>query len=206
MSGGAPGPVYKNDGQFKIQDEKVPLGETLIHVKHNGTIQVGDRVYVQRNTNVRIEGSSHGSVVTLVDAQNKWIKRLGMDHLEDDPKAGANNWKPETYVQKYERTVIATDEESITIHVGVPCTIQENFGGGEIIRVKPDRRMSHCGVEYMDIVSDYNGEEDEDHGWKAVDMNCIRDSWVRNVSAYHFGYSCVSIDEKAIRITVQDCK
>jgi len=129
-----------------------------------------------------------------------------MDHLEDDPKAGAHNWKPESYVQKYERTVTACDDGSITIHVGVPCTIQENFGGGEIIRVKPDRRMSHCGIENMKIVSEYDGEDDEDHGWKAVEMNAIRDSWVRNVNAFHFGYSCVSIEDKALRITVQDCK
>lgn len=132
-----------------------------------------------------------------------------MDQLEKSDKSrdNTNNWKPEKYVQKYERTVTAVTDDSITIHVGVPCTIQDNFGGGEIIRVKPDRRMSHCAVEYVKIVSDYSGkDDDEKHGWKAVDMNSIRDSWVRNVTSVHFGYACVSIDDKALRVTVQDCK
>jgi len=53
MSGGGPGPIYKKDGTFKIEDEKVRLGENVIQVKHGGTIKVGDTVYVQRNTNVR---------------------------------------------------------------------------------------------------------------------------------------------------------
>ena len=53
FNGGGPGPIYKNEGTFKIEDEKVRLGETVIHVKHAGNIKVGDTVYVQRNTNVR---------------------------------------------------------------------------------------------------------------------------------------------------------
>ena len=132
-----------------------------------------------------------------------------MNHLEDDPKKGAHNWKPETYVQKYERTVTAVDGDSITVDVGIPCTIQENFGGGQVFRVKPDRRISHCGVENMKIVSEYEKgleNKDEDHAWIAVCIQCLRDGWVRNVTAVHFGYSCVSIEDKAIHITVQDCK
>lgn len=56
LSGGGPGPIYKKDGAFKIQDEKVRLGETVIHVDHGGNIKVGDTVYVKRNTNVRVFG------------------------------------------------------------------------------------------------------------------------------------------------------
>lgn len=138
----------------------------------------------------------------------KWIKCIGMDKLEDDPKKGAYNWKPESYVQKYERTVAAVpDDTSIVINVGVPCTIQDDFGGGNVLRVKPDRRISHCAVEDMTIRSEYNGNaEDEEHGWTAIEFNSIRDSWVRNVTALHFGYACVSILQKGLRITVQDCK
>ena len=139
----------------------------------------------------------------------KWIKRIGMDQLEKDPSKGANNWKPDGYVQRYERRITAVDGDTITIHAGVPCTIQDNFGGGNIIRVKPDRRISHIGVESMKIISEYETgkeEKDEDHAWVAVALNCVRDAWVRNVTAVHFGYACVSIDQKGIRITVQDCK
>lgn len=138
----------------------------------------------------------------------KWIKRLGMDQLENDPSKGAKNWKPEGYVQRYERRITHVDGDTITIHTGVPCTIQQNFGGGTILRLKADKRISHVGVEAMKIVSEYaeGQDDDEDHGWVAVHMNCVRDSWVRDVTAVHFGYSCVSIDQKGIRITVQDCK
>jgi len=57
-------------------------------------------------------------------------------------------------------------------------------------------------------VSDYEkGEErrDEEHAWEAVEVGNLRDGWVQNVTAVHFGYSCVSLLEGARRITVQDC-
>lgn len=53
INGGGPGPLYKKDGDFKITAEKVHLGETTFPVAHSGVLQVGDTVYVQRNTNVR---------------------------------------------------------------------------------------------------------------------------------------------------------
>lgn len=56
IGGGGPGPIYKRDGTFDITQDRVHLGENTIECNHNGVLQVGDTVYVQRNTNVSPTG------------------------------------------------------------------------------------------------------------------------------------------------------
>lgn len=137
----------------------------------------------------------------------RWIRRIGMDQLH---KKGANDWRPEGYIQHYERFVtrVLPDEGAIVVHAGVPCTIQNNFGGGDVLTVKRDKRITHVGVESMTVVSEYERgreDDDEDHAWQAIVLDAVGDGWVRNVTAVHFGYCCVAIGYKTIRVTVQDC-
>jgi len=57
------------------------------------------------------------------------------------------------------------------------------------------------------LVSEYDaskGHNDEAHAWDAIRIAALADGWVRNVTAVHFGYSCVNILSSGIRITVQD--
>ena len=131
-----------------------------------------------------------------------------MDTLHEKDKS-CNNWSPGSYVQDYERFVVGVpDTESIIVHTGVPCTIQQNFGGGQVLKLKNETRISHVAVENLQIVSTYvEGKEyeDDDHAWNAVVLDSVKDAWVRNVTARHFGYSCVNVGKWSIRVTVQDC-
>lgn len=42
-------------------------------------------------------------------------------------------------------------------------------------------------------MSEFSGPQDERHAWKAVELIRARKSWMRRVTALHFGYAAVSI-------------
>jgi hypothetical protein len=55
----------------------------------------------------------------------------------------------------------------------------------------------------VDIVT--AGGEDENHAWSAVQVNGAHDSWIRGVTALHFGYAGFRLDG-AVRFTVENSK
>jgi hypothetical protein len=57
----------------------------------------------------------------------------------------------------------------------------------------------------MQITSTYTSSTDENHGWKAIAINNAENCWVKKVTAYSFGYSCVFIDSEAAFVTVDSC-
>ena len=180
ISGGKPGERIKSSRRA-IADEYVPVGARKLRLESAEGLEVGDPVVVFR------------------PATEKWIETLGTEHL---------GWEPGTYDMAYERHITAIGGKEITIDAPIVCAIDARFGGGSVYKTTPDGRISKVGVEKLRLVSEYkNGQKrkDESHAWEGVRIGNLRDGWVRNVTAVHFGYSCVSLKNGATQITVQDC-
>lgn len=84
--------------------------------------------------------------------------------------------------------------------------METKYGGGAIYKYRFDGRISEVGVEDILFESEYAHDTDEDHGWVAIAMDKIENSWVRNVTSRYFGYSCVSLNPDAKQITIKDSK
>ena len=56
----------------------------------------------------------------------------------------------------------------------------------------------------MRLESYFASNDDEDHGWKAIQMRGVRNGWVRHVTGRYFGYAVVSIEDESSYITVED--
>ena len=64
--------------------------------------------------------------------------------------------------------------------------------------------VTQSGVESLRIDIVTAGGEDENHAWNGVHVNGAADSWVRNITALHFGFGAVFVSN-GVRITVDDC-
>jgi len=110
------------------------------------------------------------------------------------------------------------DGDRITIDAPVVCTIEERWGGGEVLAFDKSERISHIGIENLRGVSEFDqsvtaeyGREktkyfsDEQHGWDFISINNAENVWVKNVAALRFGYSAVNIGS-AKWVTVENSK
>ena len=84
--------------------------------------------------------------------------------------------------------------------------MEDQYGGGEIFKYSYAGRISNVGIENLTCESEFEGDEDEDHGWNAIHFDRVENSWVRNITARYFGYSAVSLDRESKYITVDNCK
>ncbi len=189
IGSGSPGREIAGSA-VEIADKRVPVGARTLRVAAQNKFKPGDEVVVVRRANT------------------DWISALGTDKLSRGPSDKVKNWSPDGYTLRFERTVTAASGNSVTVDAPITCAIEEQFGGGYICRTEPDGRIHNVGIESLRMVSEYEkGKEsqDEAHAWDGIKIGALRDGWVRNVTAVHFGYSCVNISSKGKRITVQDC-
>ena len=155
----------------------VAVGKMGFTVANASGFKVGDTISVRKTPN------------------QKWI---------DDLDVGQYGWTTRDYAIQHERIITGIDGDSITINIPIVDVIEEQFGGGYIAKAKTDR-LSHCGVENLWIRSYYAHDEDEDHAWDAILLYRVQNSWVKNVTAEHMGYSCVKFKRHSSYNTVQDC-
>ncbi len=164
-------------GNVRIISQLVPVGAVSFQVQDASSFSVGDDIEVIRSPN------------------QAWIDALDM---------GQYGWTPEYYTIQYPRKIVSISGNTIGIDIPVVQTMSSEYGGGKIGPGTRGERVNKCGVEDMMISSYYANDEDEKHGWIALNFIGTDDCWVKNVSAQFFGYSCVQING-ANRTTVQDC-
>lgn len=189
IDGGRPG-AETGGSRRAIADERVPVGATTLRLASADGLAAGDSIEVFR------------------PGTDTWIHALGTDRLNQGPKDDVKNWTPDSYSFAYERRITGIAGNSITIDAPIVFAIEAGFGGGSVYKTSPDGRVHKVGVEKLRLISEYRkGEElsDEAHAWDAIQIGNLVDGWVRDVTAVHFGYSCVNIGSAGKRITVQDC-
>ncbi len=173
---GEGGPERIGD-EVQITDDYVPVGAVSFTVEDAGALSVGDPVAVIRTPN------------------GAWVEDLGMD---------AYDWDAGSYEVEHERRIVAIDGDRTTIDIPLVDSLADEHGGGELVLLDEGRRVHHVGVEDLRLDSEYDHDEDEDHGWTGVLLEDAEDSWVQRVTVEHFGGEAVSVAGSSRFITVQD--
>jgi hypothetical protein len=176
--------VRGNRGAWEVNNTRVPIV--------TGYVPVGSRSF-------EVTSARHFSVGDTVGVlrkpNQKWIDDLAM---------GQWGWIPADYEIAHERRITAIDGNKITIDIPLVDTMERQWGGGAVFLADLSGRVEQAGVESLRLVSAFDGPEDESHGWKAVLFSRVANSWVREISAVHFGYAAVSIEDQSSFNTVQD--
>ena len=148
----------------------VPVGALEVAVVSAAEFAVGDSIVLRRTPN------------------QEWLDTLGMAQW---------GWTTSSYAISHEREIVAIDGDVLTLNVPVVDAIDANYGGGEVVRAEPIGRITQVGVEDLRLVSEYASASDEAHGWNGVRLSRVTNSWVRRVTAVHFGYAAVTIHNQS---------
>ena len=182
---GASGKTDIVASQKQITDAFVPVGVKTVTVESGHNFAVGDWVHVRREPNTA------------------WIHMLGMDTLSHiDPLA--TNWTASGYKISSERKITAVQENNITLDAPIMDIIDPVYANAYILKFT-SARISNCGIENIKMTSAYLSSTDELHGWNAIYMDNVENCWVKKVTAYSFGYSCVNVNDGGSFVTVDSC-
>lgn len=175
------------EGQYSLNEvtgSRTPItspysavGSRTVEVEDPSAYMIGDNIAIVKTPN------------------SNWLKTLGMDQW---------GWTTSGYQITQERTVTAVEGNSITFDIPLVDTIEERFGGGYLYKTDRYMTVNHCGVEKIRFESYYDGDEDENHGWVAVNLFGVENSWVKNITAVNYGYSTVNMQKDCFFNTVQD--
>ena len=180
----------------RITDDYVPVGATQFDVANATRLRPGQTVWVDR------------------PATPAWLAAIGMDRLpphrlppDHDPEK-VQPWDA-SYHLRFDRVVTAVDGHRVTIDAPLANAFERQFGGGTVYPYHFDGRIQHVGVEDLRAVSAFVGkptDDDEKHGWIAIDLTKVQDAWVRDVTCAHFGFGLANVGRDAKWVTVQDCR
>lgn len=171
----------------KITDKYVPLGAKSFTVADAAGFKVGDSIIVYR------------------PATANWIEDIRMNQIERRDST-IRQWAPAEYGFRFERVITRIEKNKLYIDNPVVMAMEQQYGGGEIYGYRFDGRVWNVGIENLTCESEYTSNEDEDHGWDAIHCNRAVNGWITNVTARHFGYSCVNLGYQARNITVSNCR
>jgi len=182
---GASGKTDLTSTQKQITDSFVPVGTKNVTVQSGHTFAIGDWVHLRREPN------------------EAWIHMLGMDTLSKiDPLA--TNWTASSYKISYERRITNVQGNVLTFDAPVMDLIDPAYANGFVLKFT-SARISNCGVENLKMTSSFTSSTDELHGWNAIFIDKVENCWVKKVTAYSFGYSCVNVSDEAVFVTVDSC-
>ncbi|SJN46646.1 hypothetical protein [Sphingobacterium sp. JB170] len=142
-------------------------------------------------------------ILLCYNMNDRWISALKMDQI--DAKTGTVQWQPTDYELKFERRVTAVNGDTISLDNPVMMAIDKLYGAAHIYPFTFEGRIAQVGIEDLRLESEYADEQDENHGWIAVDMDKLENCWVERITAQYFGYAAVSLGYYAKQVTVLDC-
>jgi hypothetical protein len=161
-----------------IADSYVPTGTKTITVPAGHTFAAGNNIVIQKTPN------------------EAWIDTLNMRQY---------GWTTSQYRITFERQVVAVQGNTLTLNIPIVDPIEQAYGGGDVYRSNVTGRIREIGVENLRIESDFVADTSENHGWVAIYLARVENSWVRNVVVKYFGNSAVSILGNSRFNTVEDC-
>ncbi|MDB5326102.1 MAG: hypothetical protein JWM57_1671 [Phycisphaerales bacterium] len=96
----------------------------------------------------------------------------------------------------------------MNIYAPLTNAFERQYGGGIAMPYHFEGRTEQVGIENVRLVSAFAGkpeDNDEKHGWIAIDLSKVQNAWVRDVTCVHFGFGLANIGRDAKWVTVQDC-
>lgn len=171
---------------YSITDSYVPVGATTLNISDASTFSVGDMIQVKN----------------LMNAQ--WISDIGMTA---PPLAGGTDdpaWEASSFQLEHFRFIEAINGNELTLDAPIVQPIETQYGGGEVRKYAYTGAIENVGIEAIRLESTFTSNNDENHGWEAIDMRRVVNGWVRQVTARYFGQGLVLVDSSCLFITVED--
>lgn len=169
-----------NGKKFRVTDDFVPTGCRTIHVAQGHNFRPGTRIMIQQTPN------------------QAWLK-----DMSDMAQWG---WTQEFYRELWRRTVVHVVGNEITLDAPLVQALDSvQYGGAYVFAYEYSGEIQQIGIENIRLESTYSGEEDEDHGWIAIQMMHCANCWVRHVTGQYWGYGLVSVQGRSSFVTTQDC-
>jgi hypothetical protein len=180
----------KVEKPVQLEAKYFPVNSTVLTFKGGHPFKTDDHVIVNR------------------PSAKEWIHKIGGDKIGIYVDYLLTMWNPGDFDQNWDRTIIATTPESITLDVPLTNSMEPQYGGGNVAKYVWEGRINNVGIENLRCVSTYDNsnKKDENHRWIAITLDNVCDSWVRRIVAEHFVSSAVAVWETAKNITVEDCK
>lgn len=178
LQGTGSGYAEVSGSRRKITTSYLGTGAKTLEVAAGHTFLGGDNVVIQRTPN------------------EAWIDTLDMRQY---------GWTVSQYRTTYERKIVAIQGNTLTLDIPVVDPLEDAYGGGDVFKSNITGRISNSGVEMLRLESYFLNNDDESHGWNAVQLNRAEHCWVRDVIVKYFGYAAVNITGMSRYNTVQDC-
>ena len=171
-----------------ILDAYVPVGAHAFQVADASGFQVGDVVIVHR------------------PSTQAWITAIGMDQIPPRSDGGEIvQWAPGKFDIRYNRVITAIEGDRVTVDAPVFNALDRAYEQSMMYHYDERYLIQQVGIENLRGVSASANPTDEAHAWTMMSMNYVRNAWVRNVTAMHFGFGLISTLEQTRCITVEDC-
>lgn len=175
-------------GRHAITDAYVPVGARQLTLDTVDGLAVGTAIIIHRPSTA------------------EWIHDIAMDRIPANADGRKIvQWAPGSKDLYFNRTIVAIAQNVVTIDAPIVNALDKKYGAGELWPTPADDAIAEIGVENLRGDSEYTSPTDEKHGWTLVDLAGVRDSWVRGVTAIHFGYSCVNVRRQGRSITIDRC-
>ena len=143
-----------------ILDDYLGTGSSRLKLESTESLEPGQSIYIEHTPN------------------ELWIDTLTVRQW---------GWTTSSYTIRYERRIVAINENFITIDSPLVQPIRQIYGAGRVRTYSPTGRIRNCGIENLSITSEYTGDEDEAHGWSAVYFGNTENCRIQKVTAKHFG-------------------
>ena len=131
------------------------------------------------------------------------VERIPNQQWIDDLQMAQWGWTPESYEIVHERRITEILGNTLIIDIPIVDVMETGHGGGDVFLADVSGRIDQVGVEDLRLESAHTSPDAEDHGWNAVLMDGVENSWVRRVTAVHFGFSAVNLRDAAFN-TVEE--
>ncbi|WP_276484240.1 DUF6298 domain-containing protein [Paraflavitalea pollutisoli] len=171
-----------------VTDRYVPVNARTLQVAAGHGFKAGDEVMITRPSTAA------------------WIDVLGTDHFGGG--ITSLGWKPGQRDLQWYRKVVSVKGDVLEFDAPLTTALDQQYGGATVASFTWPNRITQCGVEGIQLISDYdkNNVKDEAHRWMAITLDDVQDAWVRQVVFKHFAGSAVAVYDGASRITVEDCQ
>jgi hypothetical protein len=173
-----------SSSRVTIAEPYVPVGRKYVVVSDASKYAKGDAIVLYR------PGTS------------QWITDIKMNQIT--PGEDVVQWSPSSYNFYFERLVTRVNRDTIFFRNPVVMAMETRYGGGSVNKYSFNR-LQKIGIENLRLKSAYRSNQDEEHSWNAIVIGSAENCWVRNVSSWYFGNSCVNMQSKSKLITVENC-
>ncbi len=184
---GSSNPSYVGSSARPITDAYVPVGSKTLNISDAAPYAPGDLI----------------RITNLVNQQ--WIDDIGMTEAGglagglDDPA-----WEPADFQLQHYRYIVAVNGNELTLDAPIVQAIETQYGGGEVRKYTYTEAIENVGIENIRLESAYTADDDEDHGWVAIEMRRVKNGWARQITSRYFGMGLILVDDFSQFITVED--